>query len=140
MPIVLSHVDGDVFKEIGRAIAKAIKDSGGNAVIIASSDMTHYEPQASAQRKDNQAIEAILALDEDGLLRRINEFNISMCGYAPVLSLISATKELGAEATELVRYQTSGDTSGDFSSVVGYAGIIIKAAEMSPMVRRGWNE
>lgn len=135
VPIVLSHADDDVYKEIGRGIAKAIKESGRDAIIIASSDMTHYEPQASAQNKDSQAIEAILALDEDELLRRINEFNISMCGYAPVISLISAAKELGAKGAELIKYQTSGDTSGDYSSVVGYAGIILKSAEMSPLVK-----
>ncbi len=134
VPIVLSHSDGDVYKEIGKGVAKSIKDSGRDAIIIASSDMTHYEPQASAQNKDSQAIEAILALDEDELLRRINELNISMCGYAPVVSLISAAKELGAKGAELVKYQTSGDTSGDYASVVGYAGVIMKSAEMSPLV------
>jgi len=91
--------------------------------------MTHYEPQESAQRKDNQAIEAILDLNGDELLKRVQELNISMCGYAPVVSLISAAKELGGKEAELVRYQTSGDTTGDYSSVVGYAGIIIKGKE-----------
>ena len=69
VPIILAYAGGAIYKEIGRAIAKAIKESGRKAVIIASSDMTHYEPQASAQKKDTQAIEAILALDEDELLK-----------------------------------------------------------------------
>ncbi len=135
VPIVLSQAPGKAYKEIGRGIAKAIKESGREVVIIASSDMTHYEPQAQAQEKDSQAIEAILALDEDELLRRIDELNITMCGYAPVVSLISASKELEANEAELVRYQTSGDATGDFSAVVGYAGIIIKSYRMSPQVK-----
>jgi len=133
VPIVLAHTTGAIYKEIGREIAQAIKDLNKEAVIIASSDMTHYEPQESAKRKDNQAIEAILNLDEDELLKRVDKLNISMCGYAPVASLISAAKQLGATGAELVRYQTSGDTTGDYSSVVGYAGIIITG--MSPLAR-----
>jgi AmmeMemoRadiSam system protein B len=126
VPIVFSPAQAAIYKEIGGAIAKAVKESGNKAVIIASSDMTHYEPQAQAEKKDTQAIEAVLALDEDRLLKRVGELNISMCGYAPAASLIVAAKELGAKGAELVKYQTSGDTTGDYSSVVGYAGIIIK--------------
>jgi len=131
VPIILSFSTGATYKEIGRELAKAIKALNKEVIIIASSDMTHYEPQESAQWKDNQAIEAILDLDEDELLRRVDELRISMCGYAPAVSLISAAKELGAKRAELVRYQTSGDTTGDYASVVGYAGIIIKG--MSPL-------
>jgi hypothetical protein len=135
VPIVLSYAPGTVYKEIGREIAAAVKGLGRKVVIIASSDMTHYEPQTSAQRKDDRAIEAILNLDADELLRRINELNISMCGYAPATSLITAAKELGAGKAELVKYQTSGDTTGDYGSVVGYAGIIIKSYKMPPLVQ-----
>ena len=133
VPIVLSYADGVTYKEIGRELARAIEGLNKEVVIIASSDMTHYEPQELAQKKDNQAIEAILDLDEDELLKRVEELNISMCGCAPVASLISAAKELGAKGAELVRYQTSGDITGDYTSVVGYAGIVIK--EMSPLAR-----
>ncbi len=89
--------------------------------------------EESTQRKDNKAIEAILDLDEDEMLRRVDELNISMCGYAPAVSLISAAKELGATGADLVRYQTSGDTTGDYAAVVGYAGIVI--TKTSPLVR-----
>lgn len=126
VPIVLSHADGAVYKKIGRELAAAIKEVKREAIILASSDMTHYEPHESARTKDSKAIEAILDLNEDELLKRLQEFDISMCGYAAVVSLMSAAKELGAVKAELVKYQTSGDTSGDYSSVVGYAGIIIK--------------
>ncbi len=135
VPIVLAYSTGATYKQIGKEIARAIKDLNKEVIIIASSDMTHYEPQESAQRKDNQAIEAILDLNEDELLKRVEELNISMCGYAPVASLISAAKELGARGAELVRYQTSGDVTGDYSAVVGYAGIIITGVEMHPLAK-----
>ncbi|GAF68427.1 unnamed protein product, partial [marine sediment metagenome] len=133
VPIILSYSTGATYKKIGKDIAKAIKDLGREVVIIASSDMTHYEPQESARKKDTQAIEAILDLNEDELLKRVDKLNISMCGYAPAVSLISAAKELGATRAELVRYQTSGDTTGDYTAVVGYAGIVIKG--MSPLAK-----
>jgi AmmeMemoRadiSam system protein B len=125
VPIVLSQADPSVYEEIGRALARVLKRPGNEAVIVASSDMTHYEPHEKAREKDGKAIEAILALDAAELVKRIARYRITMCGYAPTISLISAAKELGATRAELVKYQTSGDTSGDFSSVVGYAGIII---------------
>lgn len=133
VPITLAYSSGATFKEIGKEIAQAVKDLNREAVIIASSDMTHYEPQESARQKDNKAIEAILELNEDELLRRVDELNISMCGYAPTAALITAAKELGATRAELVRYQTSGDTTGDYSTVVGYAGIILKGT--SPLAK-----
>jgi len=126
VPMVFGHPGGAIYKEVGHEIAVAVKELGKEVVIIASSDMSHYEPQASAQEKDMQAIEAILDLNEDELLKRVAESNITMCGYAPAVSLIVAARELGTTGAELVRYQTSGDVTGDYSSVVGYAGIIIK--------------
>jgi len=125
VPIVFGPADGAAYKEIGHAIATAIRDVNREAVIMASSDMTHYEPQESANRKDEQAIDAILELNEDELLKRVEELRITMCGYAPTVSLLTACKELGATKAELVRYQTSGDVIGDYHSVVGYAGIIV---------------
>lgn len=107
VPIVLASANRAVYKEIGQEIARVIKDSDKGVVIIVSSDMTHYESQKSANRKDNQAIEAMLALDEDELLKRVQEKDISMCGYAPAVSLVSAVKELGATRAELVKYQTA---------------------------------
>ncbi|MFQ5997598.1 MAG: AmmeMemoRadiSam system protein B, partial [Dehalococcoidales bacterium] len=96
VPITLAFASGAAYKEIGKEIAEAVKKLKREVVIIASSDMTHYEPQESAQKKDRQAIDAILSLNEDELLKRVAELNISMCGYAPTASLISAAKELGA--------------------------------------------
>jgi AmmeMemoRadiSam system protein B len=126
VPVILAYAHAEDYKQIGRDIATAIKQSKGEVVIIASGDMTHYEPQETAEEKDNQAIEAMLKLDEDELTRRYQELDISMCAYGPAVCLIVAARELGASGAELVKYQTSGDTTGDYSSVVGYAGIIIK--------------
>ncbi|MDD5595949.1 MAG: AmmeMemoRadiSam system protein B [Candidatus Omnitrophica bacterium] len=127
VPIAFLSDDLTTLKRIGQAIASCIeklkiKDS---TLIIASSDMTHYEPQAQAEKKDHLAIEAILQLNEEKLFQLINQYNITMCGFAPVISMLSAAKNLGAKKGELVKYQTSGDTTGDTSAVVGYAGMII---------------
>ena len=127
VPITLSHADLDIYREIGAELAKAIKELKleDAVTIIASSDMTHYEPHEIARKKDSQAIEAILELDEEKLVASIDRLNISMCGYAPVAIMLVAAKELGAKKGRLVKYQTSADASGDYSSVVGYAGIVI---------------
>jgi MEMO1 family protein len=126
VPIIISYSKGHIYQAIGKEIAKAIKNSKKDTLIIASSDMTHYEPHEDARSKDMKAIEAILNLDEEELIKRVESMDISMCGYAPVAVMLAAAKELGAKKAELVKYQTSGDTSGDYSSVVGYAGIIVK--------------
>ena len=133
VPITLAYADATTYQELGKEIAQAVNSLKKKVVIIASSDMTHYEPQEEARRKDSRAIEAILELDEAELLRRVSELNISMCGYAPTAALIAAAKKLGAARAELVRYQTSGDTTGDYSAVVGYVGIILTG--MSPLAK-----
>jgi AmmeMemoRadiSam system protein B/AmmeMemoRadiSam system protein A len=135
VPVILMPADVAVYQEIGRAIAGAVRETGREVVIIASGDMTHYEPQKIAEQKDQHGIEAMLNLDEVELLKRVRARGISMCAYAPAASMIAAAKELGAREAELVRYQTSGDTTGDYSAVVGYAGIIIKKGEMSPIAK-----
>lgn len=126
VPITLVSDEIKVLKEIGKEIADVLKDSKVSAMIIASSDMTHYEPRITAQNKDKEAIEAILELNEDKLMAKIQRLNISMCGYAPVIAMLKTAKILGAKAASLIKYQTSGDATGDWDSVVGYAGIIIQ--------------
>ena len=128
VPIVVASADLSALKVAGKELAAALKKSGTEkeTLIIASSDMTHYESQQSAEEKDKQAIEAILKLDEDLLLKRVREMDISMCGFAPTIMMLTAAKELGANKARLVKYQTSGDSSGDYSAVVGYAGIVVK--------------
>ncbi|MBN1445531.1 MAG: AmmeMemoRadiSam system protein B [Candidatus Omnitrophica bacterium] len=127
VPVALSgYVDDPAWSEIGESIAQAVAERGeGKALIVASSDMTHYEDQTSAEEKDRYAVEAILALDEQLLVRRIYEKDISMCGYGPVITAVIAAKNLGAKEAELVRYATSGEASKNYAQVVGYAGILI---------------
>lgn len=127
VPIVISYAALDVYRAIGREVAGAIKKLGleNDICIIASSDMTHYESQSSAKKKDSMAMEAVLKLDEAALVKNISEFDISMCGYAACAIMIQAVKELGAKHAKIVKYATSGDASGDYSSVVGYAGIAV---------------
>ena len=133
VPIVLWDASAAVFKQVGREIARAISGYNKRVVILASGDMTHYEPHEVARTTDMQAVEAMLDLDENELNRRFTKGNMSICGYPAVMVLLVAAKELGATHAELVKYQTSGDVSGDYSAVVGYAGVIIKG--MSPLVR-----
>lgn len=127
VPIAISYADLDAYVEAGKAIARAVKglNIAGEVMIIASSDMTHYESQEAAKKKDSIAIEAMLELDEARLVGKVSELGITMCGFAPAAIMIAAVKDLGARSARLVKYQTSGDVTGDRSSVVGYAGIII---------------
>jgi MEMO1 family protein len=133
VPIIMTLSSIDTHRQIGKEIARVVKDIKRSVIIMASSDMTHYESQESAKRKDEQAIKAMLKLDEDELARYIKELDITMCGFGPAMTMLAAVKDLGGTSAELVKYQTSGDATGDYSSVVGYAGIIIKA--MSPLVK-----
>ncbi len=127
VPICLASGQSKALKSVGLSVAAAIEKLKlqGSVLIIASSDMTHYEPQQMANQKDKLAIEAILELNPDKLLETIAEFDISMCGFAPVAAMLFCARALGAKKTELIKYQTSGDITGDLSSVVGYAGVII---------------
>ena len=125
VPITIAPSEIGIYQEIGRELAGAIKDFGGEVTIIASSDMTHYEPQEDAVKKDKMAIDKILNLDIDGFLKTIEKYEITACGFAPIAVMMSASVELGAKKAALVKYQTSGDASGDYSTVVGYAGIAV---------------
>lgn len=127
VPIAFLSSDVSALKKIGEEIASVIQDNKlkDSTLLVASSDMTHYEPLGQAEKKDRQAIDAILELNEDLLVQRIQQLNISMCGWAPAIVCLSAAKGLGAKKGELIKYQTSADVTGDTSSVVGYAGVII---------------
>lgn len=126
VPICLSHLDLETCWDMGKAIAKAIKEEKKKVVIIASSDLTHYEPQEEANRKDKVALGAVIKLDPEGLLTKVEELRISMCGVIPTCIMLIASKELGATKGELVKYMTSGDVIGDYRQVVGYGGALIK--------------
>jgi AmmeMemoRadiSam system protein B len=119
VPICMMLQDLQTSIEVGKGIAKAAEKHG--AAVLASSDWTHYEPQEEAQSKDRQAIQAALRMDEKGFQEIIEERSISACGYGPVTAMIHAARLRGASGGKLLSYQTSGDTTGDKSSVVGYA-------------------
>jgi len=124
VPICFLMQDLSSAREVGEAVAKVL--AGKNGVIIASSDMTHYEPQESAKRKDRMVLEAVEAMDESKLYSVIEAHRISACGYGPIAALIAAAKMLGAKEAKLLCYKTSGDVIGDYSSVVGYAAVCFK--------------
>ena len=119
VPIAFLMQDLKSSQEVGKALAKALK--GRNSVIIASTDMTHYEPHEQASRKDRLALSAVEKMNEEEFYSVIESYRISACGYGPVAALIVASRLLGAKKAEILCYKTSGDVVGDYSSVVGYA-------------------
>lgn len=125
VPVVIGIADYPSLELLGRAVAEAIRRSTEPVLIIASSDMNHYEPDAITRVKDGKAIDKMLKLDPAELLEIIRDENISMCGYAPTITMLIAAKELGAHEAKLIKHATSADTGGDRDSVVGYAGIIV---------------
>jgi AmmeMemoRadiSam system protein B len=119
VPICFLMQDLDSVKEVGRAVSSVLMDK--NAVVIASSDMTHYEPQERALENDMMAIRTIESMNEDMFYSTVEKRGISACGYGPIAGLITAAKTMGAKEAKLLCYKTSGDVIGDYSSVVGYA-------------------
>jgi AmmeMemoRadiSam system protein B len=125
VPIVLGTTDFAALESLGHALAEVVARQKEPVLIIASSDMNHYESDEITRRKDAKAIDRILALDPRGLHETVRREGITMCGYGPAVSTLIAANLLGARRAELVRYATSGDITGDRDEVVGYAGIII---------------
>jgi AmmeMemoRadiSam system protein B len=126
VPVCVSYQAefGDL-EALGRGLAGAIKAFGRPVLIVASTDMSHYVSQATAEAKDGLAIRKVLDLDPRGLYDTVRDHEISMCGYQPATAALVAARELGAAKAELVLYQTSGERTGDYAQVVGYAGIRI---------------
>jgi AmmeMemoRadiSam system protein B len=125
VPIALSMLEKDECRLLGKALADIISELKEDTLLVSSSDMTHYESHQSAKEKDSEAIARILDLDPDGLLDVVQGRRISMCGIIPTAVMLYAALSLGARGASLVRYSTSGDVSGDYEQVVGYAGIIV---------------
>ena len=122
LPIALIDQEKNTAEKIGDAIATIAKQK--NAMIIGSSDFTHYEPNEFAHEQDKALIEPILDLDVDQFYKILYERNVTACGYGAIASTMIACKKLGATKGELLKYATSGDITGDTSSVVGYGSII----------------
>ncbi|MCD6517739.1 MAG: AmmeMemoRadiSam system protein B [Candidatus Aminicenantes bacterium] len=126
VPLCISYyADYGDLEELGKAVAKSIRELHKDTLIIASTDMSHQETQVMAKNKDYKAIHQILNLDPKKLVDTVKKENISMCGFQPTATAIIAAKELGASTAKLIKYQTSGDITGDYDQVVGYAGIRI---------------
>jgi len=123
VPICFLMQDISTAKDVGQAAARAVK--GKNAVIVASSDMTHYEPQERAEKKDREVLQAVEAMDEERFSRTVDFHRVTACGTGPIMALMVAAKELGAKEAKLLCYKTSGDVIGDYSSVVGYAAVCL---------------
>jgi AmmeMemoRadiSam system protein B len=125
IPITLMHLTYYFCEKLSEELAALVSENREKYVIVASSDMNHFESQNVGNRKDRIAIERVLALDPKGLYNAVSEHDISMCGFIPAVIMLLAAKKLQVKNAELVDYRTSGDITGDFSSVVGYAGMIV---------------
>jgi AmmeMemoRadiSam system protein B len=124
VPICLGAHRYDYAEEIGRALAEVLKGER-DVAILASSDLNHYEDQETTLRKDQIAIDQILALDPKELWRVVDEYDVSMCGFIPTTTMLIAARELGASKARLVKHATSGDINRDYGHVVGYASVLV---------------
>lgn len=125
VPITVGMGQIEALEALGDAMARVISAQEQRPLLISSSDMNHYESDKITRVKDRKAIEKILVLDARGLFEVVKRENISMCGYAPTVAMLTAAKSLGAKQAQVIKYATSGDISGDRALVVGYAGIAI---------------
>jgi AmmeMemoRadiSam system protein B len=113
-------------REIGAAIAQTVQEFGKPVLLLASTDLNHYENQETSNIKDKLVLDAVVNLDEEALMDRVHDVEISMCGVASTYIVLHAAKKLGAKHAELLDYRTSGDVSGDFARVVGYGAVVIE--------------
>jgi len=126
VPIALGTGQFEVLEQFGNAVADVLRQHPEPVLMIASSDMNHYENDRITREKDRKAIEQILAMDARGLFDVVVNEDISMCGLGPTVVMLTAARRLKATSTELVKYATSGDVSGDREMVVGYAGVVVR--------------
>jgi AmmeMemoRadiSam system protein B len=126
VPVTLGRADPGFCRTVGEAVGRVAAGWPEPVLVVGSTDLNHYEAQTVSHRKDRLAIDAILALDAERLGRTARDESISMCGLGPTQALLHAAPALGVRAARLVRYQTSGDVSGDLTRVVGYAGIVLE--------------
>ena len=125
VPVVLAGLSEADAIALGEGLHRAVERAGGDVLVVASSDMSHYLPDDVARRVDKMALEPLLAFDPGGLYRTVRTHDISMCGFIPATAALAYARRAGARAPELVAYATSGDASGDLDRVVGYAGVIM---------------
>ena len=124
VPIALGTVRFESLVSIGEALGRVLANSKENTVLLTTSDLNHYEDDATTRIKDRKAIDQLLVLDPRGLYDTCRNEEISMCGLGPAVAMLTALNALGVRKAELVKYATSADVSGDRDQVVGYAGMI----------------
>jgi hypothetical protein len=125
IPISCSLSDQKTYEGVANQIYQGIKDNLTDTLLLASTDLTHYEPDQIARKKDRKVIEAITELHPEKLIKQVRENDITMCGIAPVAIMLFCLVNQFKKA-EVILYQTSGDATGNYSSVVGYVGIIVR--------------
>jgi AmmeMemoRadiSam system protein B len=125
VPITLGASGFATLERLGRAIADTLRELEEDVLVVASSDMNHYEADAITREKDHKAIDRVLALDPKGLYETVKSQSISMCGYGPTISMLFGIQTAGVLKAELIKYATSGEINQDMKEVVGYAGIAI---------------
>lgn len=125
VPICLGAHRYDFAENVGNAVAEVVGAERDPVGILASSDLNHYEDQKTTLRKDQLAIDRVLALDPEGLWQTIEEFDVSMCGFIPTTAMLVAAKKLGATKARLLKHATSGDVNGDYGHVVGYCSLLV---------------
>jgi MEMO1 family protein len=125
VPITVGVGRFEILQELGEAMARVVAAQTEKVLIIASSDMNHYESDKVTRIKDAKAIQKLLDLDPRGLHEVVTREAVSMCGYGPAVAMLVAAKRLGAGSAQLIKYATSGDVSGDRDAVVGYAGVVV---------------
>ena len=125
VPLVVSRISYLLCEEVADALAQAISTSARHILIVASSDMSHYEPRKSTEKKDRLALQCLEQLDPNTLYHTVIGSGISMCGVIPVVIALLTSKSLGANNYRLIGYTDSGYVSGDTAQVVSYAGVII---------------
>jgi MEMO1 family protein len=126
VPIAIGTGNFDTLEKLGEVLGEVLQAQEEPTLIVASSDMNHYESDGLTRIKDHKAIERILALDGKGLYEVVMKEDISMCGFGPTIAMLTAAKRLGATSAKLIKYATSGDVSGDRDMVVGYAGVVVR--------------
>jgi MEMO1 family protein len=124
VPVAVGTLRFEDLHELGMGLARVLKESQEEILVVTSSDMNHYEPDEVTRLKDSKAIDRLKAVDARGLFEVCRKEKISMCGLGPAVAMLTAMKELGVQSGEVVRYATSGDVNGDRDAVVGYAGMI----------------
>jgi AmmeMemoRadiSam system protein B len=124
VPVALGTVCFEELVTIGEALARILETTKEDVLLLTTSDLNHYEDDATTRVKDHKAIDQLLARDARGLYDACRDEDISMCGLGPAVAMLTALNALGAKNSELVKYATSADVSGDRDAVVGYAGMI----------------